>query len=108
MTLDKVLASLFPAGHSVQRGAFHTLHGTGRLASGGEVALIDASIQNRIRRDELLGLNEYFGHLIKVLVIKVLALAAQRDHRTISLLYGPAAGGIATALSTRFLVAIHG
>jgi malonate decarboxylase gamma subunit len=141
MTLDEVLASLFPAGHSVQRGAFHTLHGTGRLASGGDVALIgvadglplgidgtlllaahvlsiikrgkgeailvliDASIQNMTRRDELLGLNEYFAHLIKVL-----ALAAQRGHRTISLLYGPAAGGafIATALSTQFLAAIPG
>jgi len=141
MTLDEVLTSLFPAGHSVQQGAFHTLYGAGRLVSGGDIALIgvadglplgidgtllladhalsiikrgkgepilvliDASIQNMTRRDELLGLNEYFGHLIKVL-----ALAAQRGHRTISLLYGPAAGGafIATALSTQILAAISG
>jgi malonate decarboxylase gamma subunit len=141
MMLDEVLASLFPAGHAVQRGAFHTLHGTGRLEGVGDVALIgvvdgvpvgidsavllagyvlsiiksgrgtsilvlvDASIQNMTRRDELLGLNEYFGHLVKVL-----ALAARRGHRTISLLYGPAAGGafIATALATEILAAIPG
>jgi malonate decarboxylase gamma subunit len=141
MTLDEVLASLFPAGHSLQRGAAHTLHGTGRLEGGGDVALIgvadsmplgidgtsllaghvlsiikggssipillliDASIQNMTRRDELLGLNEYFGHLIKVL-----SLAARRGHRTIALLYGPAAGGafIATALAAEILAAIPG
>ena len=40
MTLDEVLTSLFPAGHSVERGEFHTLHGTGRLTSGGDVALV--------------------------------------------------------------------
>jgi len=141
MTLDDVLASLFPAGYELQRGAFHTLNGTGRLASGADIALvgvadgvpfgidgalqlaelvfsiikrgksepilvlIDASIQNMTRRDELLGLNEYFGHLIKVF-----ALAARQGHRTISLLYGPAAGGafIATALPTEILAAIPG
>jgi malonate decarboxylase gamma subunit len=140
MTLDEVLASLFPEGHGVQRGPFNTVHGTGRHA-GGDIAivgvtdgvpigidnalvlaqnllsiietggsapilvLVDASIQNMTRRDELLGLNEYFGHLDKVL-----ALAASRGHRTIALLYGPAAGGslIATGLATQVLVTLPG
>jgi malonate decarboxylase gamma subunit len=67
--------------------------------------LVDSSIQNLTRRDELLGLNEYLGHLTKVL-----ALAALRGHRTITLLYGPAAGGafIATALSAQVLVVLPG
>jgi malonate decarboxylase gamma subunit len=69
------------------------------------VMLVDSGIQNLTRRDELLGLSEYLGHLTKVL-----ALAALRGHRTITLLYGPAAGGslIATALSTQILVALPG
>jgi len=141
MTLDEVLASLFPTSHRVERGPFHTVRGTGHLGPDNDIelvgvvdgvplgidgslqlaelvlsiikrgrsepilVLIDASIQNMTRRDELLGLNEYFGHLIKVF-----AFAAQRGHRTISLLYGPAAGGafIATALSTEILAAIPG
>jgi malonate decarboxylase gamma subunit len=140
MTLDEVLTSLFPEGHGVQRGPFNTVHGTGRCAgreiaidgvidgvpigidnalvlaqnilsvieTGGSTAiliLIDASIQNMTRRDELLGLNEYFGHLDKVL-----ALAASHGHRTIALLYGPAAGGslIATGLATQILVTLPG
>src|SRR5271170_192892 len=101
MTLDDVLGSLFPAGHTVQRGPHHTVHGTGRLGDKGDVALIgvvdgemvgadaslllaeqvlsiiqkddhtpilvliDAGIQMLTRRDELLGMNEYFAHLIK-------------------------------------------
>jgi Malonate decarboxylase gamma subunit (MdcE)/DDE superfamily endonuclease len=69
------------------------------------LVLIDASIQSMIRRDELLGLNEYFGHLIKVL-----ALATLRGHRTIALVHGPAAGGalIATALATQVLLMVPG
>lgn len=136
MTLDEILSSLLPAGHTVQRGPFNTLRGTATSAngaialigitdgapvgvdnalilaghvlsiveSGGEtpiLVLIDAAIQNMTRRDELLGLNEYFGHLCKVL-----ALAGLRGHRTIALLYGAAAGGslIATALPAQTLV----
>ena len=140
MTLDEVLASLFPEGHRVQRGHFNTVHGTGRCAgrdiaiagitdgapigidnalilaqdilsiieSGGAapiLVLVDASIQNMTRRDELLGLNEYLGHLGKVL-----ALAASHGHRTVALLYGPAAGGslIATGLAAQILVTLPG
>ena len=40
MTLDDVLGSLFPAGHTVQRGPHHTVHGTGSLADKRDVALI--------------------------------------------------------------------
>jgi malonate decarboxylase gamma subunit len=141
MTLDEILASLFPDGHTVQRGSFHTLHGIGRRGAEGDIALIgivdgvslgvdntillagqvlsiiekggatpilvlvDASIQTMTRRDELLGLSEYFGHLIKVL-----ALAAVRGHRTVTLLYGHAAGGalIATGLATEMLATLPG
>jgi malonate decarboxylase gamma subunit len=69
------------------------------------LVLINASIQNMTRRDELLGLNEYFGHLNKVL-----AFAALQGHRTIALLYGAAAGGalIATALPAQILVTLPG
>jgi hypothetical protein len=117
--LDEVLASLFPDGHTVERGPFNTLQGIGRRGADGDIALIgitdgvpvgvdgalllaghalsviekggatpilvliDASIQTMTRRDELLGLNEYFAHLYKVL-----ALAALRGHRTVGLLYG--------------------
>jgi malonate decarboxylase gamma subunit len=67
--------------------------------------LVDTSSQNMARRDELLGLNEYLAHLIKSL-----ALAAAHGHRTVSLLFGPAAAGafIATALSSQSLVALPG
>jgi malonate decarboxylase gamma subunit len=69
------------------------------------LALINASIRNMTRRDELLGLNEYFGHLYKVL-----AFAALHGHRTIALLYGAAAGSslIATALPAQILVTLPG
>jgi malonate decarboxylase gamma subunit len=69
------------------------------------LVLIDAGIQMLTRRDELLGMNEYFAHLIKTLW-----LAAQRGHRTLALLYGPAAGGvfIATGLATQLLAALPG
>ena len=67
--------------------------------------LVDSASQNMTRRDELLGLNEYLAHLIKTL-----ALAVSKGHRTVALLYGPAAAGafIATSLSTEILAAIPG
>ena len=69
------------------------------------VMLVDTASQNMARRDELLGLNEYLAHLAKCL-----ALAARHGHRTVSILYGHAAAGafIATALSSRSLVALPG
>ena len=69
------------------------------------VFLVDTSSQNMARRDELLGLNEYLAHLAKSL-----ALAAAHGHRSVSLLFGHAAAGafIATALSSRSLVALPG
>jgi malonate decarboxylase gamma subunit len=141
MTLDDILESLFPAGHAVQGGPHHTVHGTGRLGGKRDVAvigavnseqvgpdaslllaehalsiiekddgvpivvLIDAGIQSLTRRDELLGQNEYFAHLIKVL-----ALAARRGHRTIAILYGPAIGGvfIAAGMATQFVAVLPG
>ncbi|HVX78416.1 MAG TPA: biotin-independent malonate decarboxylase subunit gamma [Bradyrhizobium sp.] len=141
MTLDEILGSLFPAGHSVSRGAHGTINGTGRLEGFGEIALVgivdhtplsvdgaillsgsvldvvkkggetpilvlvDTASQNMTRRDELLGLNEYLGHLAKSLL-----LAAASGHRTIGVLYGHAAAGalISTALATQYLAALPG
>ncbi len=67
------------------------------------LVLIDSGSQRMSRRDELLGLNEYLGHLAKTLM-----LADQRGHPTIGLLYGGSTAGafIATALATRVLVAL--
>ena len=69
------------------------------------VVLVDTSSQNMSRRDELLGLNEYLGHLNKCLVF-----AAIQGHSTVAVLYGTAAAGalIATSLSTMALAALPG
>ena len=69
------------------------------------VMLVDTQSQAMTRRDELLGLNEYLAHLCKCL-----ALASFSGHRTIGVLYGPAAAGafIATALATDILIAVPG
>jgi malonate decarboxylase gamma subunit len=69
------------------------------------VVLADTSSQNMARRDELLGLNEYLGHLYKCL-----AFAGTQGHRTVAVLYGTAAAGafIATTLSTLALAGVPG
>ena len=40
MTLDEVLASLFPSGHSVERGPSGTLHGAAKVDGQGEVTFV--------------------------------------------------------------------
>lgn len=40
MTLDEVLAALFPTGHAVKRGPHGTASGTGKVAGHGDVAVI--------------------------------------------------------------------
>jgi malonate decarboxylase gamma subunit len=40
MTLDEVLASLFPSGHAVQRGPSGTLHGTAKVDGQGDVTVV--------------------------------------------------------------------
>ena len=40
MTLDEVLASLFPSGHTVERGPAGTLHGTAKVEGQGEVTVV--------------------------------------------------------------------
>jgi malonate decarboxylase gamma subunit len=40
MTLDEVLASLFPSGHAVERGSLGTLHGTAKVEGQGETAVV--------------------------------------------------------------------
>jgi malonate decarboxylase gamma subunit len=69
------------------------------------LVLVDSDSQRMSRRDELLGLNEYLAHLAKALI-----LADRNGHPTVGLLYGHSAAGafIATALSTRMLVALPG
>jgi malonate decarboxylase gamma subunit len=141
MTVDDVLASLFPLGHRVENGPSGTVHGHAYVEGLGKVTLVgivggtplgvesaillaghvlaaveagnrtpiivlvDTATQAMTRRDELLGLNEYLGHLVKTL-----ALAADHGHPTVSILFGAAAAGafIAAALSCRFVVALPG
>lgn len=69
------------------------------------VVLVDTATQSMTRRDELLGLNEYLAHLVKSL-----ALAADRGHATVSVLFGAAAAGafIATVVSSRSVVTLPG
>jgi malonate decarboxylase gamma subunit len=40
MTLDEVLASLFPSGHQVERGPSGTLHGTAKVDGQGDVTVV--------------------------------------------------------------------
>ncbi|GEP60082.1 biotin-independent malonate decarboxylase subunit gamma [Reyranella soli] len=69
------------------------------------LVLIDSDSQRMSKRDELLGLNEFLAHLAKCLL-----LADMQAHHTVGLLYGHSAAGafIATAMSTRTLVALPG
>jgi malonate decarboxylase gamma subunit len=138
VTLDSILASLFPRGHDV-RGKGGLLFGSGQLDDGRRIdvigvsdrtpvgvdeairlaryvrdvvargddsailVLVDSDSQRMSKRDELLGLSEFLAHLAKMLMF-----ADKQGHRTVSLLYGHSAAGafIATALSTRTLVAL--
>jgi malonate decarboxylase gamma subunit len=69
------------------------------------VVLVDTESQNMTRRDELLGLYEFLGHIAKCLMF-----AAASGHRTVGILYGHAAAGalISTALATEYLAALPG
>lgn len=78
------------------------------VSAGGDVpilVLVDTQGQLMARRDEMLGLNEYLGHLAKCLLV-----ASNRGHRTIGLEYGKAAAGsfLATALATDVLIGLPG
>jgi malonate decarboxylase gamma subunit len=66
------------------------------------LVLVDSGSQLMSRREELLGLNEALGHLIKVL------RAASSGHPTAGLLYGSSTGGalIATGLAASWLAAL--
>lgn len=141
MTLDDILASLFPKGHDVVVDNEGLVSGSGPLENGARVevigvaqraalgvdgavklarnvlavieaghrgallVLVDSDSQRMSKRDEMLGLSEYLSHLSKCLI-----LADFRGIATIGLLYGHTAAGafIATALSTRVLVALPG
>jgi len=140
MTLDELLASLFPQGHDVRssdglvlgsatlsggrradivgvsgrtplgvdgaiRLSRHVLDALARGGDGPIVVLVDSDSQRMSKRDELLGLSEFLAHLSKSLL-----LADFAGRHTIGVLYGHSAAGafIATALSTRSLVAVPG
>ena len=74
-----------------------------RNPGGAILVLVDSGSQLMSRREELLGLNEALGHLIKVL-----HAAASSGHATVGLLYGGSTGGalIATGLATSWLAAL--
>jgi malonate decarboxylase gamma subunit len=67
------------------------------------LVVVDSGSQLMSRREELLGLNEALGHLIKVL-----GTAATSGHPTAGLLYGASSGGalIATGLAAARLAAL--
>ena len=69
------------------------------------LVLVDTQGQLMARRDEMLGLNEYLGHLAKCLLV-----ASHLGHRTIGLEYGKAAAGafLATALAADVLIGLPG
>ena len=69
------------------------------------LVLIDSDSQRMSKRDEMLGLSEFLAHLSKCLIC-----ADALGHTTVGLLYGHTAAGafIATALSTRTLLALPG
>ncbi|PII15849.1 biotin-independent malonate decarboxylase subunit gamma [Stenotrophomonas indicatrix] len=69
------------------------------------LVLLDSDSQRMSKRDEMLGLSEYLAHLAKCLTV-----ANAQGHATVGLLYGHTAAGafIATALSTRSLLALPG
>ena len=87
------------------RLAGHVLAAVEKGGSDPILVLIDSDSQRMAKRDELLGLNEFLAHLGKCLIH-----AALQGHHTIGLLYGHSAAGafIATAMSTRSLVALPG
>jgi malonate decarboxylase gamma subunit len=65
--------------------------------------LVDSSSQRMSKRDELLGVNEFLGHLAKCLI-----WADMQGRRTLGVLYGSslAAAIIVTALATSTLLAV--
>lgn len=122
MSVDQLLAQLFPGGHAVARQG-DLLVGTGRAAAG-EVAvlglcdgidvgpelalrlaqevlavvrqhpgrpilaLVDSRGQRMGKREEVLGLNGYLGHLAACV-----ELARRAGHRTLALVHGQASSG---------------
>jgi len=83
----------------------HILRTVERDARQPILVLIDSGSQRMSKRDELVGLSEFLAHLAKCLIF-----ADLHGHHTVGLLYGHSAAGalIATALSTRTLVALPG
>jgi malonate decarboxylase gamma subunit len=78
------------------------------LTRGGDnpiFVLVDSGSQRMSKRDELLGVNEFLGHLAKCLI-----WADMQGRRTLGVLYGSSLAGaiIVTALATSTLLAVPG
>jgi malonate decarboxylase gamma subunit len=136
MTLDDILASLFPTGHDV-RADGGVVTGTGRLKSG-TVLVIGVAGRTALGVDEALRLSRYVletpdkGPILVIVdsdsqrmskrdellglneflahLAKCLIQADMQGRPTIGLLYGHSAAGafLATALATRVLVGLPG
>jgi malonate decarboxylase gamma subunit len=67
--------------------------------------LVDSGSQRMSKRDELVGVNEFLGHLAKCLI-----WADMQGRRTLGILYGSSVAGaiIVTALATSTLLAVPG
>jgi malonate decarboxylase gamma subunit len=136
MTIDAILASLFPGGHDVGR-ADGLLMGSGRMEDGGAVTVIGVIDHTALGVDEALALSAHVlgsgtGPILVLVdsasqrmskrdellglneflahLAKCLVVADLNGRLTVGLLYGRSAAGafIATALATRVLVALPG
>jgi len=137
MTLDEILASLFPAGHDVKNDN-GVLLGAAPLRSGARALVIGVADRIPLGVDEAIRLSRYVlesGEDGPILVLvdsdsqrmskrdellglneflshlaKCLIYADVKGRPTIGLLYGHSAAGafLATALATRFLVGVPG
>jgi malonate decarboxylase gamma subunit len=83
----------------------HVLNTLARGDKNPILVLVDSGSQRMSKRDELLGANEFLGHLGKCLI-----WADMQGHRTLGVLYGSSLAGaiIVTALATSTLLAVPG
>src|SRR6266404_4379907 len=127
MTLDDLLASLFPEGHDV-RNDNGVLLGSGALRAGGRAVVIGIADRTAVGVDEAIRLSRHVLNAMErggtgpilVLVDSDSQRMSKRDellglneflaHLAKGLLYGHSAAGafLATALATRVLVALPG
>ncbi|MEI9988406.1 MAG: biotin-independent malonate decarboxylase subunit gamma [Rhizomicrobium sp.] len=137
MTLDDILASLFPGGHDIKKDG-GLVFGTGVLKSGGRALVIGVADRTPLGVDDAIRLSRYVldsaaaGPILVVVdsdsqrmskrdellglneflshLAKSLILADIQGRPTIGILYGHTAAGafLATAMATRVLVGLPG